>query len=229
MNKTVGILGGMGPQATLDLMAKIVAATPARRESDHVRLLVDCNPRVPDRVAAIEGRGPDPGPVLAQMARGLVGQGAELLAVACNTAHYFLPVIQASVPVPVLDMIALTAQRVTELEPAVRSVGLLATTATIGLGLYHRPCAEHGLEVLTLDPAEQEQFMALAKGVKVGRVGPEARAAMGGLARKLLEQGAGVVIAGCTEVPLLLAEGSVVDPTRVLAEGLVKVAWEGAD
>lgn len=109
MEKVVGILGGMGPQATLDLMAKILAATPAQSEQDHLRMVVDCNPKVPSRVAAI-----------------------------CNTAHHFRPAIQAAVSVPVLDMIALTAQRVADLHRPVHTVGLLATNGTIELGLYHQ-------------------------------------------------------------------------------------------
>lgn len=223
MEKVVGILGGMGPQATLDLLGKIIAATPARTERDHLRLLVDCNPKVPDRVAAIQGVGPDPTPMLVDMARGLVSQGAGLLAIACNTAHYFLPAVQAAVPVPVLDMIGLTARRAAGL----RSAGLLSTSGA--MGLYRKAFTERGIELLTLGEADQAEFMALVKGVKVGLEGPEARAAMTRLAHTLLGHGAGVVVAGCTEVPLLLAGGPdlpVLDPTQVLAEAIVTAMAE---
>lgn len=226
MEKVVGILGGMGPQATLDLMAKIIALTPAKAETEHVRMLIDCNPKVPNRVAAIRNEGPDPTPVLVAMARGLVSQGADLLAIACNTAHYFHPAIAASVPVPVLNLMELTAQRVAERRPLVRAVGLLATGGTIKTGLYHRHFEAQGIAVITPDEAADSRFMSLVTGVKVGKDGPEARAGMASMARELLDRGAELVIAGCTEVPLLLADGPgmpVLDPTTVLAERIVQM------
>lgn len=225
MEKVVGILGGMGPQATLDLMAKVMSATPTQSEKDHLRMLVDCNPKVPDRVASILAGGPDPAPVLVEMALGLVRQGADLLAIACNTAHHFHAAIQAAVPVPVLDMIALTARRVAELNPPVRTVGLLATDGTIQLRLYHRHFEARGITVITPDEMEMRSFMSIVTGVKMGSDGPGARAGMAALAQSLLDRGAEVVIAGCTEVPLVLFAGAgmpVVDPTQVLAESIVQ-------
>lgn len=226
MEQVVGILGGMGPQATVDLMTKIIALTPAKTEKDHVRMLVDCNPKVADRVAAIRGEGQDPTPELVAMARGLVSQGAGLLAIACNTAHYFYPAIAASVPVPVLNLMELTAERVAARRPGVRAVGLLATGSTIKTGLYHRQFEALGITVITPDEADIPRFMSLVTGVKVGKDGPEARAAMAAMARELLERGAELVIAGCTEVPLLLTDGPgmpVLDPTTVLAERIVQI------
>jgi aspartate racemase len=215
----------MGPQATLDLMAKVMSITPTQSEKDHLRMLVDCNPKVPDRVASILGRGPDPAPVLVEMAQGLVRQGADLLAIACNTAHHFHAAVQAAVPVPVLDMIGLTAQRVAELDPPIRTVGLLATDGTIRLKLYHRHFEARGIAVITPDEAEMRSFMSIVYGVKTGNDGPAVRAAMAALAQSLLNRGAEVVIGGCTEVPLLISAGPgmpLIDPTQVLAEAIVQ-------
>lgn len=216
----------MGPQATLDLMAKVIRLTPARSESDHLRMLVDCNPKVPDRVAAILSGGPDPAPVLVDMALGLVRQGADLLAIACNTAHHFHANIQAAVQVPVLDMTALTAQRAAERNPAVRTVGLLATEGTIQLRLYHRHFEALGITVMTPDDLEMRRFMRIVYGVKTGDDGPAVRAEMAALAESLLDRGADAVIAGCTEVPLLISAGPdmpLIDPTQVLAESIVQM------
>jgi hypothetical protein len=85
MSKILGVLGGMGPAATLDFLAKLQTATPTKREQDHLRVLVDINPKVPDRNAG----DADPGPVLAAMAAGLRDGGAQVLAIACNTAHAY--------------------------------------------------------------------------------------------------------------------------------------------
>jgi len=94
---TAGVLGGMGPAATVDFMAKVYAADPATVEQDRVRLIVDCDPGVLDRNAAVRGEGPSPGPSLAAMAKGLVGAGADFLVIACNTAHAWTAEIEAAV------------------------------------------------------------------------------------------------------------------------------------
>lgn len=217
----------MGPQATLDLMDKVIRLTPTRSEKDHVRMLVDCNPKVPDRVAAILSGGPDPAPVLVEMARGLVRQGADMLAIACNTAHHFHANIQAAVEVPVLDMIALTARRAFDRNPSARTVGLLATEGTIQLKLYHRHFDQLGIAVITPNDREMRTFMRIVYGVKTGDDGPAVRAEMAVLAQGLLDRGAEAVIAGCTEVPLLISAGPdmpVIDPTQVLAERIVQSA-----
>lgn len=110
--KVVGIIGGMGPEATVDFMRRLVAATPARDDQDHLHMLVDNNPKIPSRIAAlIEGKGEDPAPVLCEMANGLQAQGADFLVMPCNTAHYYLPKIAASVGIPLLDMVALSIDR----------------------------------------------------------------------------------------------------------------------
>ena len=113
MARILGILGGMGPQATILLMQKVLEAVPAEDDADHIPLIVDQNPQVPSRIRhLIEGTGDDPAPVLADMARRLVAGGATALAMPCNTAHHYLPAIRSAVRVPFLDMVELSvAQR----------------------------------------------------------------------------------------------------------------------
>ena len=107
--RRIGILGGMGPQATLLLMQKLIDAVPAADDADHIPLLVDQNPQVPSRIRRlIEGTGEDPAPVLADMARRLVAAGAEALAMPCNTAHHYVPAIRNAVTIPLIDMVALS-------------------------------------------------------------------------------------------------------------------------
>src|SRR5579863_8958181 len=101
--KVVGVIGGMGPEATVDFMHRLIAATPARDDADHLHILVDNNPKIPSRIAAlIDGTGEDPTPVLRAMARGLEAQGADFLVIPCNTAHHYLPAIAESVRIPLL-------------------------------------------------------------------------------------------------------------------------------
>lgn len=227
MKRIVGILGGMGPQATVDLMSKVIAATPSVEEADHVRMLVDCNPQVPNRTDALLGGATSPGPVLAAMARGLVSCGADLLAMPCNTAHAYLEDITAAVDVPVLDMIELTvaAARAAGVDRAsTGDIGLLATRGTRSTRLYHDRLARHGIGVVDLDEAGQTRLDVLIHQAKTAAVTQMQRDAMNELIAALAAAGATLVIAGCTEVPILLPEAAVlpvIDPTLVLARAIV--------
>src|SRR5215217_5751504 len=124
--KTLGVLGGMGPAATLDFLAKLQAATPAVRDQDHLRVLIDINPQVPDRNTGEA----DPGPVLADMARGLVAQGAQVLAIACNTAHAFADKVR-SAGVPLIDMIEVACEAARD--AGARRVAVLGTRLALWL------------------------------------------------------------------------------------------------
>ena len=117
--KVIGVIGGMGPEATVDFVHRLVARTPARDDADHLHVLVDNNPKIPSRIAAlIEGTGEDPTPVLCSMARGLEAQGADFLVMPCNTAHYYLPAIARSVGIPMLDMVQLSIQKLAAASPS---------------------------------------------------------------------------------------------------------------
>ncbi len=217
--KTIGIIGGMGPLATADLFEKIILHTKASRDQDHLRVLIDSNTNIPDRTAAILHGGADPVPELAASARGLERQGAELLVMPCNTAHHFYDAVQASVSVPVLHMIRLTAQALRE--RGVAAAGLLATDGTVQAGVYQRCFAGSGIRLLTPDGPGQRAIMDMIyQGVKAGRRDYDAGAA-GAAMEALLRQGAETLILGCTELPLavkLYGIGlPVTDPTLELA------------
>lgn len=218
MSKVLGVLGGMGPAATLDFLAKLQAATPVSREQDHLRVLVDINPKVPDR--NIDGS--DPGPVLAAMASGLRASGAQVLAIACNTAHAYAEDVRAS-GLPLIDMLE-TAGLAARAQGA-GVVGVLGTS--LALGLYRDRFSQLGLEVVTLDDHEQVEFMALLYRIKRGDVGQASRDAMAALAHRLIDKGAQAVIAGCTEVPLVLSQTELstpfLDATQTLAVRCVEV------
>jgi aspartate racemase len=223
VSRTIGILGGMGPAATVDLMGRIIAATPTSGDAGHFRLVVDCDPSVPDRNRAIAGAGPSPGPALARMAQGLERQGADLLAIACNSAHAWADEIQIATNIPLVSMIDAT---VTAIPTGIRCVGLLAADACLGASLYQTPLDAAGFEVLTTN--RQEAFMALIYGVKAGDSSAGARAGMAAIAGELVARGAELIIAGCTEVPLLLDSSAcpvpLVDSTDALVRQLVRDA-----
>lgn len=225
MTKVIGILGGMGPAATLDLLCKIYQTAPATRDQDHLRVLADIDPTVPDRTRAVcSGDSGALARHLAKNARGLAAQGAEVIGIACNTAHVVLPRLRQEIDVPFVDMVEEAARHAAGRSSGV--VGLLATDGTLASGLYSSRLKAMGREVLIPEAGEQRQLMEIIYQVKAGSLtGGELVAA---LFQKLLDRGADVVIAACTELPLLLPEeGKLVDATAALARALVETACLG--
>jgi aspartate racemase len=217
MNKVLGVLGGMGPAATVAFLARVQALTPAQGDADHIRVVMDLNPQVPDR-------NTQPGEAeaeLATMARRLKAAGAEVLAMPCNTAHAQKAGIEAA-GLPFIDMIAATVAAVKGQDA--RRVGILATPG--GEALYRAALEAEGMKTVLLEVPDREAFMACVYAVKRGDTGSTNRAEMARLAGALTLAGADAVIAGCTEVPLLLdaAEVSValVDSAEVLAGACVE-------
>ncbi|MEU7282842.1 amino acid racemase [Streptomyces sp. NPDC045431] len=226
---TIGILGGMGPLATVDFYRKVIDVTPAGVDQDHLPVVVWADPTVPDRSAALTGRGPDPTPWLVRGAHRLEAMGARIIATPCNTAHAFLDSVRTSVRVPMLDMIAETVAEIRSCHPDVTSVGLLATTGTLRAGLYQRGLEGEGLRVVTPTTLTQEEYVTGAiRRVKAGEVDAGPVRLIERAAEELAARGAGLLVAGCTELPLLLGETSaglpVVDPTSVLARATVREA-----
>lgn len=228
---TIGVLGGMGPDATLDFFARLLAADPGAKDQDRIRVLIDNNPGVPDRNEAIAGRGASPGPVLASMARGLELSGADFLVMPCNAAHAFANDIVAAVSVPFLSIIEETARETLRVVPGLTRVGVLAAAGSLDASLYPRALGAHGVEALEPVGESRTLFMELLYRIKRGDIGEQTRRAMAGLAGQLIDRGAQAVIAGCTEVPLVLDPADIdrplVNSTAVLARAAVAFARQG--
>jgi aspartate racemase len=233
-HRVVGILGGMGPEATVDLMRRVIAATPARDDVDHIHLLVDNNPKVPSRIAAlIEGAGPDPAPAIIAMAKRLEIGGADVLAIACNTAHAYVDQVRSATSIPLLDMIDLTTRRISRMTLKHGSVGLLASSAVVKLGLYHRGLSAYGVALVT--PAGQAELMDIIKAVKRGDTGARNRAHFARIAHDLMRERVDMLLIACTELSVLadsLDEGfPALDALDILAREIVAfgLAGDGAD
>lgn len=221
---TLGVLGGMGPAATVEFLAKLQAYTPAEKDQDHIRVIADINPKAPDRNVPGSGAGG----VLAEMAGALRGAGAEVLAMPCNTAHAHADVIQRASGLPLIDMIELGAEAAGR-SGAMRA-GVLGTKGA--LKLYREYLAAHAMGLVALPPERQEAFMQTLYRIKSGDLGEDATREMQVYAEELRKAGAEVLIAGCTEVPLVLDEADVrlelIDPGDLLARRCVGVClgWE---
>ena len=217
MGKVLGVLGGMGPAATVAFLARVQALTPAEVDQDHIRILADINPQVPDRQ-----RAPDAAKTrLGQMAMRLRDAGAQVLAMPCNTAHALTAGIR-KVGLPFIDMIAETTEAAAA--GGAKKIGVLATPG--GEALYARALQARGCRIVRLSGADRDAFMACVYAVKRGDTGEEPRAVMRRLAAGLAGAGAEVVIAGCTEVPLLIGAEDVAVPLVDSAEVLARACVE---
>ena len=215
MSKVLGVLGGMGPAATVAFLARVQALTPAEGDADHIRVIADINPKVPDR-----NRQPDAAEtVLGQMAMRLRDAGAQVLAMPCNTAH--AQAGMARKVLPFIDMIEETARAATAGDA--KKIGVLATPG--GEALYTRAVQSGGRRIVRLAGGDRQAFMACIYAVKAGDVSDARRTEMRRLANALVAGGAEAVIAGCTEVPLLLDPADVTvplfDSAEVLAQACV--------
>ena len=202
MKRRVGILGGMGPEATILIMQKVLAGVRAKDDADHVPLIVDQNPQVPSRIKhLLEGGVEDPGPVLADMARRLVAGGAEALAMPCNTAHHYADAIRAAVDVPFLDMIDLSVAHARRLAGEGKTVGILASPAVRKVGLFDARLAKQGLQALYA--SDEPAMLAAIRQIKAE--GPQrlARDSFRTASEDLRHRGATVQLVACTEFSLI--------------------------
>ena len=233
----VGVVGGVGPAATVDFMQKIVRNTPATRDQDHIKVLVEQNPQIPDRTKNLIAEGPDPTISLYATCKKLEAGDADIIAIPCNTAHAFVERIQPYLNVPIVNMLTVTVDCLRTTYPALRRVGLLATSGTIASGVYKRALEAAGLEQVVPGPALQTRVMNAIygpRGVKAGYTSGECMDDIVSAVDALIELGVEVIILGCTELPLLLPQGKrcgasggvawLVDPTDILARRCVAYA-----
>ena len=226
--KIIGILGGMGPEATIDLFYKIIKSTPAEKDQDHLRIIIDNNPKIPDRTTAILGKGEDPLPALQETARNLEKAGADFIIIPCNTAHYYISQIQESVNIPILNMIEETAKETQQRTPQIKKIGLLASMGTYKMEIYHQHFKKFNIEVISPEEKDKEEVMKVIYAVKAGDLSEKGKKNIIQIAQKLIDKGVEAIITGCTEIPLILKEGDVpvplIDPTKVLAEIAIQEA-----
>ncbi len=225
-DKIIGVIGGLGPAATLDFCERVLRNTPAQSEQDHIHCLVDNNPKVPNRNNAIAGEGPSPAPYFTESAKRLAQAGADFIVMPCNTAHAFSAAITDAVSTPFVSIIDETCTQLQQHQ--VNSVGLLAADGCLQAGLYQAKLAQLGFTVQLLSDVQQAQFMQTIYAIKTKGVNQVAKQQMQTYAQQLIDQGAQLMVAGCTEVPLVLQADDLSVPlletTEILAQQCVRYA-----
>jgi len=227
----IGILGGMGPEATLDFYRHIIELTPAEKDQDHIKVLIYSNPKIPDRTEAICGGVESPLPQLQKAVAFLEKAGAGIIAMPCNTAHHYLAEMQSQTHIPILDMIEKTVCVLREELRDVKVVGILAMDGTLRSGVYHKAIEPLGIQILLPENAEQRRVQIAIARVKAGKCDSETREMFESSAIQLIEAGAQAIILGCTEIPLAFDSDAVdclcLNPTRILAQSVVNWALDG--
>ena len=212
MSRTIGILGGMGPEATADCFDKIIKHTPAVSDQDHLRVVIDSNPKVPDRTAAIIGDGQSPVPVLVAGCRALERAGADFIIIPCVSAHVFLADVQEQIKLPILSIFDVVAEAIVRDYFDIKTVGLMGTTGTISGGLLQERLKQDGIRTVVPDDEMQSTVMAAVYDIKnsdADRSRAEIRTDLVAVAESLAArkpEGAQGIIAGCTEIPLVLRQ-----------------------
>jgi aspartate racemase len=228
MRKTIGILGGMGPEATAHFFSLIIKHTAAGKDQDHIPALIYNLPQIPERTAAILGQGPSPVPLLRKGLRTLARAGADFIVIPCITAHAFLPDIRRASPVPVLSLLDITLADSLEKIPGLKRAGLLASTGTVRSGLFNKTFAESGVQIVTPSEREQSRLMEAIfgrRGIKAGFTEGGSRKTVLDLACRLVKRGSEAIIAGCTEIPLVLGDEDIpvplIEPLRIAAQAAI--------
>lgn len=220
--KIAGVLGGMGPIATIDLLNKIIRYTDAKKDSDHLHTLVDSYTEIPDRTAYILGQGENPEKYLIDSALKLEAMGASFIVMPCNTAHYFYEKVCGAVKIPFINMIDEVAK---ELD-GVKKVGLLATKGTYKGHIYENIFNRYGIEVEVPTTDMQEIVTDLIYRIKEGQDNID-QVSIDQVLDYFSNLGIDKIILGCTELPVaferLKIEGEFLDPTKILAISTIRL------
>lgn len=222
--KTIGIIGGLGPMATVYYLELLTRMTDAVKDQEHPRIFLESLPDIPDRTAyVLDSTAEDPAPIMIEAAKTLQNIGAGLLTIPCITAHCFYDRITEAVDIPILHLPRLVAQDTAE--NGITRVGILATTGTIQSGIFKAEFATAGVDAIVPDAEHQDLVMQVIyeqvkKGTAVdGQMFFE-------VAESLLQRGAEKLVLGCTELPLLKKDaGQTGDPAleRLLTEDSIDV------
>jgi len=229
--KVIGILGGMGPEATLNLFKKIIQITPATRDQEHLQVIIYNNPKIPDRTDAILGKGESPVPMIVNTGLSLAKAGADLIVIPCISAHFFLEELRQKINLPILSALDEVSSFITLNNPQIKSVGLLATKGTIQGGFFQKKLQDNNINTLVPDSDSQELVMSAIykiKSLKASHVREESNKILVDIANLLIKKGSQGIIAGCTEIPLALKSKDLIvplfDPILILAKAAVREA-----
>lgn len=226
--KKLGVLGGMGPAASAEFLKILAEKYPAEKDQDHPVVYMISDPKMPDRGSAIEGRGEDPEPYIRQNMEKLVGWGADILAVPCNTAHYFIDRFRKDLTVPLVHIIEATVD--TSMKSSPEGAWMISTIGTARAGLYQKVAADRNYRLVIPPEDVQSRIQEIIICVKSGNMEKAARS-IEDVVRKLWSIEDLPIITACTELPLAydasdLPKDKNISSLDALAEACIKILTE---
>ncbi len=228
MRKTIGIMGGMGPEATRHMYDLILELTDSGTDQDHIHVIINSYPQVPPRTDAILAGGPSPTPFLLEGIAALINAGAHFVVMPCVTAHFFIPEVKKQLDFEFVSLLDEAAAWTGRHLSDIKTAGLIASKGAISSRIFHRAFAGEGIKTLT--PTDEELSLSTEavfgpEGIKAGYTSGRPREAILSVARALIERGAEAIIAGCTEIPLVLSPEDIsvplIEPMKIAAEACI--------
>lgn len=225
--KILGIIGGMGPEATVSFYSRIIKMTTVRKDQDHFRVVIDSNSKIPDRTDAILNDGPTPLPALIETAENVRKMGAVVAGIPCITAHYYLDELRSNTDLKILSAIEVLEDKIKKLYPNVKSIGVLATTGTVKSKLFNKQLKDHDILYPSDDSQKKKVMEAIygQEGIKKIGINKKSLNLLIAAGNELIDDGAEIIIAGCTEIGVILNADHVncpfLDPMDVLAEYMI--------
>ena len=228
MKKTIGVLGGMGPEASLHFYNLLIKNTRIQTDQDHIHVVINSFPQVPPRTDAILKTGPSPIPFLVEGIEALNRTGANFIVIPCITAHYFIPEVKRHIDFDLLSLLDESLSWTLRNIPGIKTAGLIASTGTLTSKLFHETYNQAGIDIISPEAEEQDKVMSAIfgkKGIKAGYAGAENKIDILEIADVLKQRGAKAIIAGCTEVPLVLNNEDIpiplIEPMQIAAEASI--------
>ena len=226
--KTLGVLGGMGPAAAADFMRVLAERTPATKDQEHPRTILYSHTAIPDRTSFLLGKGPDPTEYIKEGLNTLIGWGADYLCVTCNTAHYFVDSFRDEIEKPIIHIVDETIRKCAEVSP--KGAWLTATLGTMRTGLYQKHAAECGYNFRIPSEELQVEIHEATDIVKAGKH-KEAGEKFRAIVEKLWEIEKLPVVGACTEIPICYANTGLdpemgISSLEALADGCIRELYK---
>lgn len=222
--KTLGVLGGMGPAAAADFLRVLAERTPASKDQEHPRTILYSHTAIPDRTTFLLGKGEDPTEYIKDGLNTLIGWGADIVCATCNTAHYFIDGFRDELSKPLVHIIDETIRKSAEVSP--QGAWLTATLGTMRTGLYQKHAADMGYNFRIPSEELQAEIHDMTNIVKAGNY-KEAGEKFRAIIEKLWEIEKLPVVGACTEIPIAYANTGLdpkmgISSLEALADGCIR-------
>lgn len=219
-NKILGVLGGLGPQATVYFSDMVVRFTEAAADQEHIPMIILNDTEIPDRTAYILGTSDvSPLPKMIADAKLLESAGCSMIVIPCNTAHFFYDEVEKNVSIPIINIIDETVRYCVESTPGIKTIGLLATEGTVQSGSYKRYTDKYGVELITPDEEDEKKLMSIIYDqVKAGQSADIF--AFSEIISDLKRRGADVIVLGCTELSIINREYGLTARDREIIDSM---------